>query len=90
MRTRRTRRSRKKNGKQTAILAAIALSLGALTVLGTRRQPQADTADHLRKYGIVYHAAYQAGQEKRDQEKYSEQLCRFQLLQQNETAQTGY
>ena len=44
MRTRRTRRSRKKNGKQTAILAAIALSLGALTVLGTRRQPQADTA----------------------------------------------
>ena len=27
-------------------------------------QPQADTADHLRKYGIIYHAAYQAGQEK--------------------------
>ena len=32
-------------------------------------QPQADTADHLRKHGIVYHAAYQAGQEKRNQEK---------------------
>lgn len=44
MRTRRTRRSRKKNGKQTAILAAIALFLGALTVWETRRQPQADTA----------------------------------------------
>ena len=44
MRTRRTRKRRKKNGKRAAILAAIALSLGALTVWATRRQPQADTA----------------------------------------------
>ena len=44
MRTRRTRKRRKKNGKRAAVLAAIALSLGALTVWATRRQPQADTA----------------------------------------------
>ena len=59
----------------------------AMKIKISRRRTRLTTYENMELYTTQ---PIKQDKKKRDQEKYSEQLCRFQLLQQNETAQTGY
>ena len=59
----------------------------AMKIKISRRRTRLTTYENMELYTTQ---PIKPDKKKRDQEKYSEQLCRFQLLQQNETAQTGY